>query len=226
MTIAGPIVLAACASTPLSDPILAQMPAEPRVACALTFDDGPGRNTTQLLDVLKARNVKATFFVLGQQVRREPDVVRRMAAEGHEVDNHSFDHPDFRHLSRAEQQREIDATQAALRSLGIVPKYFRPPYGDYDPETVRAAARDGLTVVLWTTDGKDWKYHTVHALEAYVDRELKIRIGGIYLFHDILPWTVAAMPEILDRMAERGCRFVTLAQFFAETSAWPASGSQ
>jgi hypothetical protein len=66
----------------------------------------------------------------------------------------------------------------------------------------------------------------VHALEAYVDRELKIRIGGIYLFHDILPWTVAAMPEILDRMAERGCRFVTLAQFFAETSAWPASGSQ
>jgi len=142
-----------------------------------------------------------------------------MAAEGHEVDNHSYDHPDFRHLSRSEQAKEIDSTQRELRSLGIEPKYFRPPYGDYDPETVRAAARDGLIVVLWTTDAKDWKYHTVHALETHLNRQLEINVGGIYLFHDVHPWTVAAMPEILDRLAARGCRFVTLAQFVAEQSA-------
>ena len=181
---------------------------------------------TRLLDSLKARGVKATFFVLGEQVRREPDVVRRMVAEGHEVDNHSCDHPDFRHLSRAEQQREINATRSALRSLGIEPTYFRPPYGDYDPEIIRAAARDGPTVVLWTVDAKDWKHHTVHAPEARVDRGLEVNVGRIYLFHDIHAWTVAAMPAILGRLAERGCRFVTLTQFLAERSARPTSGSR
>lgn len=197
------------------EPAIAPRPLALRAPCAVTFDDGPGRYTRQLLDSLKTRDVRATFFVLGEQVRREPDVVRRMSAEGHEVANHSFDHPNFRHLSPAEQQHEIDATQSALRSLGIEPKYFRPPYGKYDPETVRAAARDGLAVVLWTADGEDWRYQTVHALEAHVEHELKGNVGGIYLFHDIHPWTVAAIPEILDRLADRGCRFVTLSQFLA-----------
>lgn len=216
-------VCAPCPHGP--DPVAAAHAGPLAALCAVTFDDGPGRYTRRLLDALKARDAKVTFFVLGEQVRREPDVVRRMAAEGHEVANHSFDHPDFRHLSPAEQQREIDATQSALRSLGIEPKYFRPPYGNYEPETIRAAARDGLTVVLWTADGEDWRYHTVHALEAHVDQELKVNVGGIYLFHDIHPWTVAAIPEILDRVAEGGCRFVTLSQFLASKRPAGASGS-
>ena len=212
---AASLLVCACVATRVPDPTatLAQHKQQP--VCALTFDDGPGRHTVQLLDALRSRNAHATFFVLGEQVRREPQVVRLIAAEGHEVDNHSFDHPDFRHLSREDQQREIDATQTALRSLGIEPKFFRPPYGDYDVDTVRAAARDGLVVVLWTTDGKDWKYHTVHALEANVERELKVNIGGIYLFHDVHAWTVDAMPSILDRMAAQGCRFVTLSEYLA-----------
>ncbi len=215
LLVAASLFLSACSGPRMLDPSekLAQQKVAPD--CALTFDDGPGQHTAQLLDVLRSRNAHATFFVLGEQVRREPDVVRRIATEGHEVDNHSFDHPDFRHLSREEQQREIDTTQNALRALGIEPKFFRPPYGDYDADTVRAAARDGLVVVLWTTDGKDWKYHTVHALEANLERELKVNIGGIYLFHDVHAWTVEAMPSILDRMASQGCRFVTLSTYLA-----------
>ena len=215
LLVAASLLLGACSGTRLPDPAPKLAQPKDRPACALTFDDGPGRHTTQLLDVLRSRNAHATFFVLGEQVRREPQIVRQIAAEGHEIDNHSFDHPDFRHLSREEQQREIDATQSALRDLGIEPKFFRPPYGDYDADTVRAAARDGLVVVLWTTDGKDWKYHTVHALEANVARELKVNIGGIYLFHDVHAWTVEAMPSILDRMAADGCRFVTLSAYLA-----------
>lgn len=210
----GAFVLAACGSHPVRDPAAMRAQSQERPACAITFDDGPGRHTTQLLEVLRSRNVRATFFVLGEQVRREPEVVRQIAREGHEVDNHSYDHPDFRHLTLEQQQREIDATQSALRALGIEPKFFRPPYGDYDNETVRAAARDGLIVVLWTIDGKDWKYHTVHALEASMERGLKVNIGGIYLFHDVHSWTVEAMPAILDRMTAQGCRFVTVSEFF------------
>ena len=210
----GLLLLYACASRPARDPAAMRAQTRERPACAITFDDGPGRHTMQLLEVLRSRNAHATFFVLGEQVRREPNVVRQMAAEGHEVDNHSYNHPDFRHLSLEQQQQEIDATQNALRALGIEPKFFRPPYGDYDAETVRAAARDGLVVVLWTVDGKDWKYHTVHALEANVEQGLKVNIGGIYLFHDVHSWTVEAMPAILDRMTAQGCRFVTLSEFF------------
>lgn len=191
-------------------------PVSVRPACALTFDDGPGRYTPELLDLLEARAIKATFFVLGERVLREPEVVRRMAADGHEVDNHSFDHPDLRRLTPAAQAREIESTQQALRGLGVEPHFFRPPYGAYDAATVRDAARDGLAIVLWTTDAKDWKYHTLYAYEADVDRRLPRHIGGIYLFHDIHPWTVQAMPEVLDRLAAGGCRFVTVAQYLAE----------
>lgn len=213
-------ILAACTSAP-PDPAT-HLPRQRPAECALTFDDGPGLHTIELLDILRSRQISATFFVLGEQVRREPEVVRRMAAEGHEVENHSFDHPNLRHLSPAAQQQEIDATQSALRSLGIEPKFFRPPYGSYDAETVRAAGRDGLILVLWTKDGKDWKYHTVRGLYGYAERSLEPNVGGIYLFHDIHSWTVSAMPEILDGLSAAGCRFVTVAQYVAAHPA-PAS---
>jgi peptidoglycan/xylan/chitin deacetylase (PgdA/CDA1 family) len=183
--------------------------------CALTFDDGPGRYTAELLDVLKSRGVHASFFVLGEYVLREPDVIHSMVVEGHEVDNHSFDHPNLRHLGFAEQLREIDSTQRALNALGIAPRYFRPPYGAYNAETVRAAAQEGLAIALWTDDTEDWKYRSAHAFEARVDRDIDTRVGGIYLFHDIHAWTVAVMGEVIDRLARRGCRFQTLFEYRA-----------
>jgi peptidoglycan/xylan/chitin deacetylase (PgdA/CDA1 family) len=186
---------------------------KPRLDCAITFDDGPGRFTEQLLDTLKKKQAVATFFVLGELVQRAPQLVLRIAAEGHEIDNHSFDHPDLRHLDYRSQKAEIDKTERALLKLGITPKYFRPPYGSYNADTVRAAGENGLVLALWTVDGLDWKYHTVHALEARFEQGIERKIGGIYLFHDSHSWTVAAIPDILDDLERKGCRFVTLGEY-------------
>ena len=186
---------------------------KPRVDCAITFDDGPGRFTVQLLDTLKKKQAVATFFVLGELVQRAPQLVLRIAAEGHEVDNHSFGHPNLRHLDYRSQKAEIDKTQRALLKLGITPKYFRPPYGSYNADTVRAAAADGLVLALWTVDALDWKYHAVHSLEARFEQGIERKIGGIYLFHDPHSWTVAAIPDILDDLGRNGCRFVTVSEY-------------
>ena len=190
--------------------------AKQLVDCAITFDDGPGRYTAQLLDILKKKQVVATFFVLGELVQRAPQLVLRIAAEGHEVDNHSFDHPNLRHLDYRSQKAEIEKTERALLKLGITPKYFRPPYGSYNADTVRVAAETGLVLALWTVDALDWKYHTVHSLEARFEQDIERKIGGIYLFHDPHSWTVAAIPDILDELASHGCRFVTVAEYMKD----------
>ncbi|MDR3640257.1 MAG: polysaccharide deacetylase family protein [Humidesulfovibrio sp.] len=184
-------------------------------SCAITFDDGPNKHTAELLDILKGRGIHATFFVLGENVEKEPDLVRRMAQEGHEVDNHSFDHPKLRALNAQQQWEEIEHTERLLKGLGVVPKFFRPPYGSYNAETVRDAARDNLVLVLWSVDSLDWKYRTVHDIEAHVVPKTPSTARGIFLFHDIHETTVTAMPDILDKLAKSGCSFVTLSQWLA-----------
>ena len=180
--------------------------------CAVTFDDGPGPHTAILLDLLGARRIRATFFVLGQHARRYPELIRRMVADGHEVENHSWDHPDMRKLDEAARKREIEDTMAQLKSLGADPHYFRPPYGAYDPALLDLARKDGLEVVLWSRDSEDWKYHTVRAIEGNI---LPPGQGahGIFLFHDIHDSTIAAMGGVLDELKGRGCRFVTIAEY-------------
>ena len=212
---ASSVVLAVCTFASLSIAAIAAIEemAKLRVDCAITFDDGPGRFTEQLLDILKRKQVVATFFVLGELVQRAPQLVRRLAADGHEVDNHSFDHPILRRLDYRSQKAEIDKTARALLELGITPKYFRPPYGSYNADTVRAAAESGLVLALWTVDALDWKYHTVHALEARFRQGIEKKIGGIYLFHDSHSWTVTAIPDILDDLERNGCRFVTVTEY-------------
>jgi len=180
--------------------------------CAITFDDGPGPHTGMLLDVLAAKKVKATFFVLGEHVRRYPDIIRRMVAEGHEVENHSWDHPDMRKLDEAQRQKEMSETVAELKSLGVTPHFFRPPYGSYDAALVDQARNQGMEVVLWTHDSVDWRYHSVAQMEGNV-----VPTGqgahGIFLFHDIHDSTIAAMPAVLDELATKGCNFVTVARW-------------
>lgn len=211
-----------------SEPKVAALPARPPALdfsdkakagdCAITFDDGPGPHTESLLDLLAVHKVKATFFVLGQHARRYPDLIRRMVAEGHEVENHSWDHPDMRKLDEAARHKEIEDTLAELKSLGATPRYFRPPYGAYDPALVSLAHQDGLEVVLWSRDSEDWRYHTVSAIEGNI---LPVGQGahGIFLFHDIHDSTIAAMGGVLDDLGSRGCRFVTVGQFQTDNPA-------
>ncbi len=183
--------------------------------CAITFDDGPGPHTGVLLDLLAAKTLKATFFVLGDHVRRHPDIIRRMVADGHEVENHSWDHPDMRRLDEAARRKEIEDTEALLRSLGAEPRFFRPPYGSYDQALVDQARKEGLEVVLWSRDSEDWRYHTVAALEGNI---LPAGQGahGVFLFHDIHDSTIVAMAAVLDDLKAKGCTFVTVARYRAD----------
>jgi hypothetical protein len=123
---------------------------------ALTFDDGPGPDTGRLLDLLKAQNVPATFFVLGNQAVKYPTLVNREYAEGNEVGNHTWDHKDLSTLPAAAVQDEINRAADAIAATGIPrPTLVRPPYGAVN-DTVRTVA--GFPFIMWRVDPEDWKY--------------------------------------------------------------------
>ena len=134
-------------------------PDPARHTVALTYDDGPSaRNTEPLLDVLAQHSVHATFFLIGNHVRRYPDIARRIAAEGHTIGNHTEMHPDLARKSADRVHAEIVRTQEILAdTLGMTPRVFRPPYGSRRPSVLRAARALGLTPVLWNITARDWE---------------------------------------------------------------------
>lgn len=187
--------------------------------CALTFDDGPSRNTPQLLDMLASYGIKATFFLLGRQVYNNPGLAQRIADEGHEVGNHSWSHPNLKILSSERQQEELGQTDALLRSLGIVPVYIRPPYGSFDDRTVAIANDMGADIILWSLDSNDWRrlpsdYAKLLSTRGTVYEDGALR--GVFLFHDTHKSTVDDLPRILAHLKAGGCdRFVTVSEYLA-----------
>ena len=183
---------------------------------AMTFDDGPSPETTpRLLDILKQRNIKATFFMIGQNAERNPAIVKRILAEGHEIGNHSWTHPQLSKLSDDRVTEEINKTQNAIKdSSGYTPVLMRPPYG-----AITARQKDwiekqfGLNVIIWSVDPFDWKRPGASVIE---ERILAgARPGAIVLSHDIHKQTVDAMPATLDALAAKGFKFVTVSQLIA-----------
>lgn len=185
--------------------------------CAITFDDGPSRNTPQLLDLLNQYGIPATFFLLGKQAEQHPNLVRRIVAEGHEVGNHSFSHPNLRLLQPERKVEEIQRTDAVLRSLGAAPLFLRPPYGAFDRHTVEAAEALGLSVVLWSVDSRDWQrlppdYAKLRNTRGYAYPPGMLR--GVFLFHDTHKSTVEDLPRIIRELRAGGCqRFVTVSEY-------------
>lgn len=193
-----------------------RLPATPRknadVDCsvakciALTFDDGPGPDTGRLLDLLKAQNVPATFFVLGDQAVRYPDMVRREYAEGNEVGNHTWDHKDLSKLSAAAVRDEINHGADAIAAAGIPrPTLVRPPYGAVD-DTVRSVA--GFPFIMWRVDPEDWKYPDAARIADQIVSHAKP--GRIVLSHDTRRTTIDAMPAVIQRLKQEGYTFVTV----------------
>lgn len=179
--------------------------------CAVTFDDGPGRHTLRLLDILEGRGIPATFFVVGSRAERHPALVRHIRDKGHEVANHTFSHMTLRARDTATQRQEMERVQHVLADLGVVSRFVRPPYGRYDAETVRIAADLGLSIVLWSVDSMDWAHPPrMESMRTQVQGQ---KARGIFLFHDTHGLTVDAMPEVLDRLAADGCRFVTVSGY-------------
>jgi peptidoglycan-N-acetylglucosamine deacetylase len=178
---------------------------------ALTFDDGPhGVKTTALLDILKAQSCPATFFLVGMQARRYPEIVQRIAAEGHELGNHTFNHYRLTRIPQEEVVGELTRTRDLLRAMvGAPSRLFRPPGGEYTPEILKIVERNGFTTVLWTDDPADYKPHRTAAdVERLVLRD--ITPGGIILLHDGVRATLEALPGMIRRLREKGYIFVTV----------------
>ena len=194
---------------------------------ALTFDDGPQATLTpRLLDILKAQGVRATFFVIGMNVEQNPDVLRRIAAEGHEIGNHSWSHPNLAKLPEASWRGQLQETHDVItRTVGHGPRCMRPPYGDITPEQERLIG-DGFhyRVVLWSVDPDDWKEPSRPVL---LHRVLaRSGPGAIILLHDIHASTVDAVPGIIEGLKRRGLRFVTVSELLArELTPTPAAGT-
>ncbi|MCX2180512.1 polysaccharide deacetylase family protein [Streptomyces sp. SKN60] len=182
---------------------------------ALTFDAGPGEDTPKLLDILKEKQVHATFFLLGQKhVLRYPQVVKRISDEGHEVANHTWTHQILTGLDAAEVRDELSRTQDAIAKItGKKPTLMRPPQGRTD-DTVSDVSRElGLSQVLWSITAKDYSTEDTALIRR---RVLDQAHGdGIILLHDIYGGTVPAVPGIIDELKRRGYTFVTVPQLIA-----------
>ena len=182
------------------------------VPCALTFDDGPHPQLDpQVLDILKSKGVRATFFYLGQLINANPQIVQRAMAEGHEIGQHSFDHSDMSKLSRGRIESQLDRTSQALQAIGIQSQYFRPPYGAYNSTVLEEARERGLRTVNWTNDSEDWKASSPTQVTNRVMSSAEP--GDIILLHSIQRPTVAALPTLIDRLATKGCQFVTVSEW-------------
>jgi peptidoglycan-N-acetylglucosamine deacetylase len=186
-------------------------------AIALTFDDGPDPvETPRVLEVLERHGARGTFFMIGKRARRHPEIVARIAAAGHAVANHSWDHPSFRWISGSYRRAQIRWCGEVLAPHGV--RLFRPPYGEQSLAARLDALRCGYRVVFWDVVAEDWRDDPPHFL---VDRVMRrLRRGSIVLLHDSLYTTTderyrdrgptrRALEILLSRLAEH-YRFVTV----------------
>jgi peptidoglycan/xylan/chitin deacetylase (PgdA/CDA1 family) len=198
-----------------------------RPIIAMTFDDGPNpRNTPRLLDMLRQRNIKATFYVIGKNVAMYPQVVRRTVAEGHEIGNHTWDHRLLTKMSNAQVLSELTRTRDAVaKAAGVVPRTLRPPYGALSQRQRQFVHEQlGYPTVLWSVDPLDWKRPGPSVV---ADRIVsRANNGAIILSHDLHSQTVDAMPQTLDRLLRKGFKFVTVSQMIAMKEAVSVAAAQ
>jgi len=191
---------------------------------AITFDDGPHpQNTPRLLDILKERNIKATFFVVGQLAKEYPGIIRRILAEGHEIGNHTMTHPfNIARLSEDRLMHEVGDTHKALVDIaGYHTRLFRPPGGATNA-TLKQRFYDefGYSTILWSVDPNDWKRPGVSVVTSRLVNGA--HNGAILLCHDLHAPTVDAMPNTLDSLLTKGYHFVTVSQLINMEAAAPA----
>ncbi|MCL6521414.1 MAG: polysaccharide deacetylase family protein [Firmicutes bacterium] len=196
---------------------------------ALTFDDGPDpRFTPEILAILRRYRAEATFFVVGQEAQRHPDLVRAIAAAGSEVASHGWSHTSFQRLSEGAMEEELARTNRLIRSLtGRPARLFRPPYGRYNATVLSVAARLGMTVVLWTPghDPFDW----AGALPGLIVQRCCNRIQGgeIILLHDgggDRRNTVRALGAILERLRAEHYQVVTVSEMLERAARLGSTG--
>jgi peptidoglycan/xylan/chitin deacetylase (PgdA/CDA1 family) len=190
---------------------------------AMTFDDGPSATLTpKLLDLLAAHHIKATFFVIGENVAEHPDIVARAAREGHEIANHSWSHPNLAKMSDEGVRRQLWQTDEAIKSAtGTRPTLLRPPYGSITEREKRWIHDEfGYQIVLWDVDPYDWKRPGPAVVRNRIVQET--RPGSIVLSHDIHPGTIEAMPSTFDALEAKGFKFVTVSELIRAATVQPS----
>ena len=209
---AGPSLIAATASGSRKIPIYSVETDKPRVA--LSFDAAWGNEDTQtLLDILASHNVKATFFMTGGWVDSYPDDVKAIAAAGHDLGNHSQNHPQMSTLSASECEAELTQVHEKVRALtGIEMKLFRPPYGDYNNQLMDVAGGLGYHVIQWNVDSLDWKDYGADDIVSRVLNHKNLCNGSIILMHNGAKYTKAALDRVITGLQEKGYEIVPVSQ--------------
>ena len=176
---------------------------------ALTFDDGPSAETTPvLLNTLRERDVPATFFMLGSRARNNPDIVKKVKEEGHEVASHTMYHQNLIRIPASAAAADIDEAKGILKSiLGHDVSLTRTPYGNVN-DTVRGFV--GTPIILWSVDTLDWKIKNTDSIVGITMSE--VSDGAIILMHDIHPTSVEAVPRLVDTLRDAGYEFVTVSE--------------
>ncbi len=189
---------------------------------ALTFDDGPSPDTLKILDFLRAENVKATFFLIGKNVEKYPEIACRIADEGHEIGNHSYSHPIYLFCAADKTCCELEQTQQVIKKItGIEPKLARPPCGVRSPSYFAAAKELGLQTIQWSDTGFDWKKISAERIAQNVLET--VQADSIILLHDgdsagksSRQKTAEAVPLILQGLKKQGLRVAPLVKICPE----------
>ncbi|MDW0110393.1 polysaccharide deacetylase family protein [Sporosarcina aquimarina] len=184
-----------------------EQPGEKLVA--LTFDDGPDpKSTIQILEILKKYDAKATFFMLGSRVEYYPDAAKAVKSEGHEIGNHSWNHPDLSKMPLANALEEINRTRDIIQKVtGEKPTVFRPPYGAF---TNQLSKQTIPPIVLWNVDTLDWKYRSAPKLLEEVKKST--HDGSTVLMHDIHQSTADGLEDVMAYLQSQGYKFVTVSE--------------
>jgi len=197
---------------------------------ALTFDDGPSPAWTPLiLDELKKANIKATFFMLGQHVEKYPEVARRVAQEGHEIGNHTYDHHVLIYYKPEEIVKEVKSAEKIIfETTGVLTKYIRPPKAWITAKERKMIEKLGYKVVLWSLNSKDWVNFDAKYIVRYIAH--RVKSGDIILFHDSggvfrieggdRSETVKSIALLAEALNQKGYKFVTLTELLERESKW------
>ncbi|MBF0780182.1 MULTISPECIES: polysaccharide deacetylase family protein [unclassified Granulicatella] len=184
----------------------------PSKKIALTFDDGPDSDTTpQVLDILEKYQAKATFYMLGSRVAGNENIIKKMVEKGHELGNHSWDHPDLTTLPVEEVKRQVEQTQQAITAAsgGVAPKSMRPPYGAIN---AMVNSHINLPIAMWNVDSLDWKTRSAEKVYEVVTNH--IGNGDVVLMHDIHQSTVDSLDRLIGQLKEQGYEMVTLSELY------------